>query len=171
MRKLKLFFIIICMALILGILGLFKLNYVYAEGDSADFSSANYSVTSEFPKVILSITGIQNKSEGKPYYYKITGSTEQPKTEYTTNEEITKDGWQNLVIDGEGKVSGENIANYVELNQDLYLWVLEYDGSGEVKGKVVVNAKKLERPDVPEYTQVFSSNTHLTHSTTQLSSI
>lgn len=169
MKKLKLFFITIGIALIIGILGSLKLNYVYAEEVSVDFSSANFNITENYPDVEFTITGIKNANPSYSYYFKITGSTEEPTTNYSTTDEIENDGWTDLTIDDSGNTTMRLIESSVELNQDLYLWVLEFNNTAEEKVEFVLKAKKIERPKMPKYAEVFNSYTNVTSKGTILS--
>lgn len=127
-----------------------------------DFSKAKYEIqTNEPSSATLSISNVAQNTDHL-YYYSITSDTTKPSID------DLKNGNNRLGYSSENKVFTADISSYVELNQDLYLWIVEhhYDNNG-VKNKYVVEGKKLERPKYPIYSDVFFS-TMITHRDTQI---
>ena len=95
----------------------------------------------------LKITGV-SRGENSRYYYCITPDTNQPNV--TKNEDGSYQLFQEMSVSGD--LIGRDVASYIELNQDMYLWILESIGANE---KIVVSAKKMERPEYPKLRDVF----------------
>lgn len=125
-------------------------SFVYAEEGTStnstwtDFSKANYEISYRTNHAELSVSNITPIiNEGHSYYYLITASKTKPSFDF-------KDYAHNLDI-----ISTNDITSYLELNQDLYLWVVETNSNNE--HNFVVEGKKLDRPEYPKYNNVFSS--------------
>lgn len=138
-------------------------SFVYAEEGTStdstwtDFSKAKYEIQrNKISSATLSISNItQNTSH--LYYYSITASTTKPSIDLGNSD-------NQLKYSSENKAFIKEISSYVELNQDLYLWVVEKDGSNS---HYVVEGKKLDRPKYPKYSDVFFA-TLLSNSGTQI---
>ncbi len=59
------------------------------------------------------------------------------------------------------------MEEYVERNGDMYLWIIENYEDDEEQYEILVDAKKLERPEMPKYTEFFFS-TFISDSDTQI---
>jgi len=127
-----------------------------------DFSNAKYELLFDI-STDLKITGITPKEEGD-YYYAITSNNTKPtitKTSYGEFDGFQDAEYERLVINVDEKYMYDiNLDKYVELNQDLYLWVIEdvilnatyeTEESNYVSHstKFVVEGIKLTRPELP----------------------
>lgn len=135
-----------------------------------DFSNAKYELLFDV-QVDLKITGI-TPSDDNYYAYIITSSNTKPT--------ITKDSWgaldtttlENsdtlLVNSEENYMYDRNLDKYVELNQDMYLWIIEnvkldagYALSEEsyisYSSKFVAEGIKLEKPELPQLNLILKS--------------
>lgn len=138
-------------------------SFVYAEEGTStnstwtDFSKANYEIQRNTPSsATLSIANVtQNTSH--LYYYSITASTTKPSIDLGNSD-------NQLKYSSENKAFIKDITSYVELNQDLYLWVIEKDGSNS---HYVVEGKKLDRPEDAKYSDIFFA-TMITNTDTQI---
>lgn len=159
--KILLFFVIIV---------LFAVN-VYATDDAkegtteegwTDFSKAEYKLEkTSYNDVDLVISNVE-KTLNHEFYFYITGDNKEPTfTEENHGEE--------LIYDSDKKeLHKYHCESYVELNQDLYLWILErkYE-NGTYEYNFVVRGEKLIRPTYPQYANVFWS-TYLSNSDGQI---
>lgn len=138
-----------------------------------DFSKAKYELLFDY-STDLKISNIKPKDENTMYYYIITAENKKPTihirssggldTEKTTEAEyLSVNANQNYLY-------SLNLDEYVELNQDLYLWVIEDVGLDEmytVNGedhishstKFVVEGQKLTRPQLPQLNLILKSVT------------
>lgn len=112
-----------------------------------DFSNAEYKVDWDgVCRIVAELSKVTTK-EGRAYYAIITKDESKPELNTKNATLISKDSNNNLVVD---------ITKYAELNQDLYLWVIEHDNTS-AKENFVVSAKKIERPELRKYTSIFKS--------------
>jgi hypothetical protein len=138
---------------------------VIAEPEFTDFSNAKYELLFD-TETDLKITGITPKDDYKnSYYYIITSNNTKPEIKIdisgyidTTN---TAEKIHYLRVNSdENYIYALNLDEYVELNQDLYLWVIqtveleERYKVGEqyvtYETRFVTEGKKLSRPDLPQ---------------------
>lgn len=125
-----------------------------------DFSKAKFEVTKKSHTVDLSISNV-TPYIGNSYYYVITAKNTKPSINFGLDE-IRSDTIHPLSFS-----LPADITSYVELNQDLYLWIIERQFDEGVKYKYLVEGKKLERPEYPIYSDVFTS-TMITNTDTQI---
>ncbi len=146
-KKLILLFIV-SLVMILGFATIVNAEDSVSE-QWTDFSNASFEFvqSNAAGSYNLEITGV-NRGENSYYYYCITPDTNQPNI--TKNADGSYQLFQEMSVSGD--LIGMDVANYIELNQDMYLWVLESIGSNK---KIVVSAKKMERPEYPKLREVF----------------
>lgn len=130
-----------------------------------DFSNAKYELLFD-TNTDLKISGVKPKDDSKnTYYYVITSNNTKP------NISLNKSGSINIEKSKEVGLLSVNakedylyrnyLDKYVELNQDLYLWVIQdiylgdsyytNEGNGVTHAtKFVVEGKKLTRPALPQ---------------------
>lgn len=130
------------------------------DGDWTDFSKAKFELKKDgVSNAILEISNVTPKDEGS-YYLFITANDSKPNVTSKDENRIyiryNKDSKKLYVTE---------IEKYVELNQDLYVTILEQkDYKTE---KVVLYGEKLERYAEPKYSDAFFA-THMTYDSTQL---
>lgn len=112
-----------------------------------DFSSAEYKADWDgICRIRAEVSNVTTKGELESAYYAIiTKDESKPELNTKDAKPMSKDSNNNLFVD---------ITEYAELNQDLYLWIIEHDYTSR-KENFVVNAKKIERPELRKYTSVF----------------
>lgn len=125
---------------------------VYNEPVFTDFSNAKYELSFEGADTKLKITGV-TLEEKNQYYYIITDTNTKPSLSFTSNgglnQTIVTEAKQ-FIKNKEENYLGSEITKYVELNQDLYLWVIEeaeVDMSSK-STKFVAEGIKLTRTDL-----------------------
>lgn len=145
---------------------------VLAAPEFTDFSNAKYEVLFD-TDTDLKISGVKPKDDLKNnYYYIITSNTTKPTISINSygavDTEATKEiNYLNVNID-ENYIYARNLDKFVELNQDLYLWVIqdikldaEYCNNEEEyishATKFVVEGKKLTRPSLPQLNLILKS--------------
>ncbi len=133
----------------------------------ADFSKAKVSLTANkelISSAELTITDVKLQ-EDSDYYAIITSSNSKP--DFVEIPEMSKD-IINLKHNENDLTKLDTLSHtaldkYVELNQDLYLWVVERQyvaGTGKVQ-KFVLSGTKLTRYEEPKYSDAFFA-THIT---------
>lgn len=143
-----------------------------------DFSKAEYEVVKNgVSGVNLNIKNVNIVKESKIYYC-ITSTNDKPKMEFNDDGYLNEqEMWDLLVTDNSGVLKGE-IQKYVQLNQDLYLWVYEQkhlenayrDDYGKgiyYIGKLLSSGQKLTRPKYPVYAELFFA-TYMSNDSTQI---
>lgn len=136
-----------------------------------DFSKAKYQLLFD-TGVDLKITGVSAQDEHN-YYYMITSDKNPPnlsKNQYGGfDTEATKEAKNLFSNTDENYIYASDLDKYVELNQDLYLWVIEevkleesYATSEEnsyitYSTKFVVEGEKLTRPELPQLNLILKS--------------
>lgn len=136
-----------------------------------DFSNAKSQLLFD-TDVDLKITGISAQDKHN-YYYIITPDKNKPTLSKTKSgrldTESTKDVKSFLVNTDEKYIYSRNLDKYVELNQDLYLWIIEdvpledsymtEDGNNSISysTKFVVEGEKLTRPELPQLNLILQS--------------
>lgn len=88
------------------------------------------------------------------YRYAITNNATSTPSASDSISALSKSD-NNFITNGLGK--------YIALNQDLYLWVWESDYKNE---ELVVKGVKIEKPELPKYTNAFTDSCHLVHNST-----
>ena len=148
-----------------------------------DFSNAKIElVKNNTSNVNLNVNNISNSEKHRGYYYTITSKNEKPELKLLKSGEVDTDSsdskWKQMHKNSQGVVVGYSLEDYVQLNQDLYLWIAEsvnldegyYDESENyvsIKANFVVSGMKLERPKYPTYAEMFFA-TMITYNQTQL---
>lgn len=163
--------LMITIVLLIGILAVN--NYVYAEDTTGeetteefkwtDTSKAEITLEKELGRYVnVKISNIEKNNDSE-YRFIITNTNKMP--------ELDKEKFESfecLNYYRDKKILVGDCTAYVELNQDLYLWVCE---SGVIKDslknecKYIIEGKKLER--IPDSMNVFS-NTFLSYNSTQI---
>ena len=136
-----------------------------------DFSNAKYELLFD-TDVDLKITGI-TPIENNNYYYIITPNNTKPTITINSNGALDTENtagidWLSCNIE-EKYIYDRNLDRYVELNQDLYLWIIEdvrldaaYAESEENSyishsTRFVVEGQKLTRPELPQLNLILKS--------------
>lgn len=135
-----------------------------------DFSNAKYELLFD-TDVDLKITGVTPKEEGY-YHYIITPNKTKPTLSFTSygaldTDVITEAKYLSANTE-ENYLFARNLDKYVELDQDLYLWIIEdvkledYYTAGEStyishSTKFVVEGVKLTRPELPQLNLILKS--------------
>lgn len=136
-----------------------------------NFSNAKYELLYDVD-VDLKITGVTPNNDNM-YYYIITPNNTKPtisKNSYgSLDTEVVTDARYLSVNTEENYIYARNLDKYVELNQDLYLWVIEDVKLGAAYAineennyishstKFVVEGEKLERPQLPQLNLILKS--------------
>ena len=101
-----------------------------------DFSNAEYKADWDgVSQIRAEVSNVTTKEE-RTYYAIITKDESKPELNTKDAKEMSKDSNNNLFV---------YITQYAELNQNLYLWIIEHDYTS-TKENFVVSAKKIERP-------------------------
>lgn len=135
-----------------------------------DFSNAKYELLFD-TDVDLKITGV-TPIKNNDYYYIITSSNTKPPistTSYGTLDEEATEGVESLICNtDENYMYDRYLDKYVELNQDLYIWIIEevnlgtsYTEDGEKYishvTRFAVEGQKLTRPQLPQLNLILKS--------------
>jgi len=135
-----------------------------------DFANAKYELLFD-TNVDLKISGV-SPSEENSYHYIITPNNTKPTLSFTSygslDTDIVTDAKYLSVNSEENYIYARNLDKYVELNQDLYLWIiedvqLEADyAAGESSyishsTKFVAEGIKLTRPELPQLNLILKS--------------
>jgi len=134
--------------------------------DWTDFSNAKFELKKEgVSDAILEISNVSPK-EGSSYYFCITSDSNKPNAT-----SLTSEGRENLILlnyDENSKklksLDTDKLAGYIELNQDLYVSIVE---KRYLEENVIIYGKKLERYEEPKYSDAFFA-TFMTSNDTQL---
>lgn len=145
---------------------------VYGREDFTDFSNAKYETFFDV-NASLKISNITPKNETTVNYYMvITPDNVKPEGVITESETINYESSYKPQILGvnqeENYLYTNFIDEYVERNQDLYVWVLEsqkleesyYNEEGEpisYATKYIVEGQKVERPELPKLNGIIHS--------------
>lgn len=135
-------------------------SFVHAEEGNSDLTWTDCSnATVEikdyfylFPNIYISNININNDHE---YFYCITNQNTKPITNFEniSIDDIT-DTFSYMHIQASTSLFyTDSIAQYLELNQDLYLWVLE--SNKDFKYNYIIEGKKLDRPEYPKNSDAF----------------
>lgn len=135
------------------------------EESLTDFSKAKFELKKDgISDAIVEISDVSPK-ENSSYYLLITQNSSKP----TVDEKNSKEKII-LVYDKDSKTlkssEGEKVANYVELNQDLYANVVEVR-QGDSKNNVVSFGNKLTRYSEAKYSDAFHA-TFMTNDADQI---
>lgn len=136
---------------------------VVAAPEFTDFSKAKYELLFD-TDTDLKISGIVPKDDLKNnYYYVITSNNTKPTIPIDKNGSVDSlsNSVEYLIANtDENYIYDRNIDKYVELNQELYLWVIQdvrleatyNDGQNDISysTKFVVEGQKLTRPELPQ---------------------
>lgn len=138
---------------------------VYDAPVFTDFSNAKYETTLEYYSENLKISGVTPKDDSNNgYYFIITSNNTKPeliKDRGSVDQEAMSQKVKYLNVNAkENYLYARDISSYSELNQDLYLWVIQdiklqdyyYDSVGKYishSSKYVVEGKKITRATLP----------------------
>lgn len=140
---------------------------VYAAPEITDFSNAKFETALNFEKETLKITGINPSSDSRTnYYYIITSDKTRPTIAKTTHGAIDNESMGDIieilmVNTDENYIYTRDISKYAELNQDMYIWILQetglgnsyYDEDGEYTSSIVeflVEGEEVQRAELPK---------------------
>lgn len=134
------------------------------DGDWTDFSNAEFELKKDgTSKAIIEISNVIAKDDSS-YYLFINSNNNKPNVSSDMNDEILY-----MSYDKENKIfkttDTSKVAKYVELNQDLYITILEKQSYNSEN--IVVYGKKLNRFDEPKYSDAFFA-TFMTIDTDQI---
>ena len=151
-----------------------------------DFSKAEYEYSKPaLGSLDLKIKNLDLKNERVSRYYYITSENKKPNIELTDYGEVNSKStigsypiWNVLSLNDDGSLRGYGIENYMQFNQDLYIWIVETrnlenpyhddnDNAVAYKTEFVVSGKKLERIKYPTYAELFT-NTMVNSKNTQI---
>lgn len=132
-------------------------------GEWTDFTNAKIELKKDgISKASIQISNVTPNSESE-YYLFITSNSNKPNVTSSSDERIF------LTYDANNKVFNTNdtekVAKYVELNQDLYVTIVEKRNSQSEN--IVVYGKKLVRYSEPKYNDAFNL-TFISSDSTQL---
>ncbi len=114
-----------------------------------DFSKAQISLVKDGQaNAKIQVKNVQ-LNENHTYYIKIGSSKEIEITQNNNDAVLSKSKEDGVYY------SSSSINKYVELNQDIYMSILEYYYDNESKSKIVIEGKKLERFAQPKYADAF----------------
>lgn len=122
------------------------------DGEWTDFSNAKFELKKDgTSKAIIEISNVIAKDDSS-YYLFIKSNNNKPDVSSDMNDEILY-----MSYDKENKMfkttDTSKVAKYVELNQDLYITILEKKSYNSEK--IVVYGEKLNRFDEPKYSDAF----------------
>ena len=117
-----------------------------------DFTKAKIKVeeTNDVKRYIFTISDVNINNEHSYYYYIGDG---------TVTPDFSSNSMHQLNYDSSKKVfySGNEIAEYLELGKEQYIYVFEYyiNSNSELKNKLVMEKTKLNKPEQKKYAEVF----------------
>ena len=140
---------------------------VYDSPKFTDFSNAKYETELNWTTENLQIKGITpNSDNNTSYYYIITSNNTKPNIIKTTNGSIDTEKMKNTIENfsintDENYIYTRNISKYAELNQDMYIWIIQesrlednyYDENGnyvKYATRFVTDGKKITRAELPK---------------------
>lgn len=141
---------------------------VLAEPNYTDFSNAKYELLYDV-SVDLKISGTSSiDTERSSYYYIITPTNEKPEIKLTKLGGVDTSGTEIKTLNRnleENYFFDLQLDEYVELNQDLYLWVIQdirlkdsyYTEEEQNKSfdiRFLVEGEKLTRPELPKLNSI-----------------
>ena len=138
-----------------------------------EFRNAKYELTLDGTIETLKITGVTPKdTAGNGYYYMITPNNTKPELVLKRGQidfDAMNDKIEYLSVNAEDNyLYSRNISKYAELNQDLYIWVIQtskldesyVDEDGNYTfytTKFVVEGKKIDRAELPPLNLILQS--------------
>lgn len=138
-----------------------------------DFSKANFSSTLSSYTETLKITGITPDDTSKTtYYLMVTSNNNEPKFATKNgyfDSDANKGTYEYLSVNSkENYLYTNNLSKYSELNQDLYIWIIQdvklpetyYDKKSQYIShscKFVVKGKKIDKAALPQLNVVLNS--------------
>lgn len=130
-----------------------------------DFSNAKYEIKrTGYVDGYVEITGV-TPIEGSMYYCIIT--TDSNKPEIDSSYIASDDRLLLIEYDEESKIfKTSNITKYIELNQELYISIIDQNSNAHSKN-VVTYGNKLTRYSEPKYSDAFFA-THMTNDSDQI---
>lgn len=143
---------------------------VFAAPEFTDFSNAKYELLFDID-TDLKISGITPKDDEKNrYYYIITSSSTKPTIpiDESGSIDLYSDSIEYLIVNTEENyIYDRDIDKFVELNQELYIWVIQEvrleesynNGQNNVSysTKFVAEGQKLTRPELPQLNLIVKS--------------
>lgn len=150
MKKITIF-----MLILLLLFGMFSVFTVSNADNAVDFSNANFEVKYKSSNTCFCIISGISTNSSTTVYWTVTSTNTKP-------DKSKLDNFEKAPVSSEGKTE-LNISKYVELNQDLYLYIL--DATGE---SFLVDGKKIERSAYPKDYRLFSDYFNATSDGLQL---
>lgn len=132
-----------------------------SDEDWTDFSNAKFELKKgSFSDAFIEISGVTPK-ENHSYSLYITSNSNKPDV-FDENGLLIAEGRITMIYDKDSKTlktsSSDEMANYVELNQELYVNICEtYQSTDKYKKNVVSYGNKLTRYSEPKYNDAFSA--------------
>lgn len=122
------------------------------QGEWTDFSNAKFQLKKDgYSRATIEISNVKLKEDSN-YYLFITNNNSKLDTTSVTSEDRI-----NIVYNNDTNkfttLETDKVAGYVELNQDLYINILEQNKKGEEN--VIIYGKKIERFAEPKYSDAF----------------
>ena len=134
---------------------------VEGDGETTDFTKAKFTLKkAEVSKAILEITGVTPKAHCS-YALIVKPNNSKPDIENSELLDLSYDDSKKMFK----VINSEKLTKYVELNQDLYMSIVEDQGSN--KKVIVAYGKKVERYAESKYSDVFHA-TFVANSATQI---
>ena len=136
------------------------------EGDWTDFSNAKFELKKEgVSDAIIEISNVTPRSESS-YYLFITSDASKPNVTTEDSDKyilLSYDSDSNKLITN----NIEKVTKNVELNQDLYVTIIEMQRDNKNQEDIVIYGKKLQRYEEPKYSDAFLS-TFVSYNDTQI---
>lgn len=137
-------------------------SFVHAEEGNSDLtwtdcSNATVEIKDyfdSFPKIYISNINLNNNSS---YYYCITAQNTKPITDF---ENVSMDDIYDTFTYMNYELSyfhTNSISKYLELNQDLYFWLIEIHPQSSIKYNYIIEGKKLDRNELPTDYHMFDT--------------
>ena len=143
---------------------------VHANTPFTDFSKAKYETTLNGTDETLKITGVTPNDSKHTYYYAITLDKTKPEIPMTKYGGIDSDSdkVKYLYINKENYLYIHDFEKYAELNQDIYIWIVEdvslsnsySNENGDYilhKTKYLVEGQKIEKAELPKLNLILQS--------------
>lgn len=139
-----------------------------------DFSNAKYETTLNWTTETLQISGIKpDTNNNTSYYYIITSNNSKPNIEIKSNGSLDlkdlNNSLESFLVNSDGNsIYTRKISKYAELNQDLYIWILQDSSLSDAyfdtnqnsvyhSTKFVVEGKKITRAELPQLNLILQS--------------
>ena len=137
-------------------------NNSTTSGDFTDFSNAKYElIKDEISSSIVEISGVTVKNDSKYYAY-ISSTADKPDLTKISDKELRSVNYD----EKDGKLKTYNVSDAVELNQELYLNIIEKKVKNNSQ-EIIVSGIKLDRFAEGKYSNGFYK-TFMTNKSTQI---